>query len=43
MLKSILSAAFWSDVFSVVIAIVVGDLIVAWVTTKLRRRGWDFA
>jgi hypothetical protein len=43
MLKSILSAAFWSDVLSVVIAIVVGDLIAAWVTTKLRRRGWDFA
>ena len=43
MLKSILSAAFWSDVLSVVIAIVVGDLIVAWVTTKLCRRGWDFA
>jgi len=30
MLKSILSAAFWPDVLSVVIAIVVGDLIVAW-------------
>jgi hypothetical protein len=43
MLKSILSAAFWPDVLRVVIAIVVGDLIVAWVTTKLRRRGWDFA
>jgi len=43
MLKSILSAAFWSDVLSVVIAIVVGDLIVAWIRTGLRRRGWDFA
>jgi hypothetical protein len=43
MLKSILSTAFWSDVLSVIIAIVVGDPIVAWVTTKLRRRGWDFA
>jgi len=43
MLKSILSAAFWSDVLSVVIAIVVGDLIVTWVRTKLRRQGWDFA
>ena len=37
MLKSILSAAFWSDVLSVVIAIVVGDLVVAWITTRLRR------
>jgi hypothetical protein len=43
MLKSILSAAFWSDVLGVIIAIMVGGLIVAWVTTKLRRRGWDFA
>ena len=43
MLKSILSAAFWSDVLSVVIAIVVGDLIVAWIRIRLRRRGWDFA
>lgn len=43
MSKFILSTAFWSDVLSVIIAIVVGDLIVAWVTTKLRRRGWDFA
>ena len=43
MLKSILSAAFWSDVLSVVIAIVVGDLIVTWIRAKLRSRGWDFA
>ena len=43
MLKSILSIAFWSDVLSVIIAIVKGDLIVAWVTIKLRKRGRDFA
>jgi len=43
MLKSILSAAFWSDVLSVVIAIVVGDLVVAWIRTKLRKRGWNLA
>ena len=43
MLKSILSAAFWSDVLSVVIAIVVGDLVVAWIRTSLRRRGSHFA
>jgi hypothetical protein len=43
MLKSILSVAFWSDVLSVVIAIVVGDLIVAWIRAKLRNRRWDFA
>jgi hypothetical protein len=43
MLKLILSAVFWSDVLSVVIAIVVADLVVAWIRTRLRRRGWDFA
>jgi ABC-type phosphate/phosphonate transport system permease subunit len=43
MLKFILSTAFWSDVLSVIIAIVVGDLVVAWIRTSLRRRGWDFA
>jgi hypothetical protein len=43
MLKSILSIAFWSDVLSVIIAIVIGDLVVAWIRTILRRRGWDFA
>jgi hypothetical protein len=43
MLKSILSITFWSDVLSVVIAIVLGDLVVAWIRTKLRKRGWDLA
>jgi hypothetical protein len=43
MLKSILSIAFWSDVLSVIIAIVVGDLIVVWIRTRLRKRGWDLA
>jgi len=43
MLKSILSITFWSDVLSVVIAIVLGDLVVAWIRTTLRRRGWNFA
>jgi hypothetical protein len=41
MLKLILSAAFWSDVLSVIIAIVVGDLVVVWVRTALRKRGWN--
>ena len=43
MLKSILSIAFWSDVFSVVIAIVIGDFEMAWIRARRRRRGWDFA
>jgi hypothetical protein len=43
MLKSILSIAFWSDVLSVIIAVVVDDLVVAWITTKLRKRGWNVA
>jgi hypothetical protein len=43
MLKLILSVAFWSDVLSVVIAIVLGDLVVAWIKSKLRKRGWNFA
>jgi hypothetical protein len=43
MLKSILSITFWSDVLSVVIAIVLGDLVMAWIRPTLRRRGWNFA
>jgi hypothetical protein len=43
MLKLIFSVAFRSGVLSVIIAIVVGDLLVAWVRTVLRKRGWNFA
>jgi len=43
MLKSILSIAFWTDVLSVIIAIVVGDLVVAWVRTALRKRERNLA
>jgi hypothetical protein len=43
MLKLILSIAFWTDVLSVIVAIVVGDLVVAWVRTALRKRGWNLA
>ena len=43
MSKSTLSIAFWTDVLSVIIAIVVGDLVVAWVRTALRKRGWNLA